>query len=277
MISMKRSATPGGMRLRALREYCHQTQMAVELAASLGIGYLQRVESGKVQQPERETLERILAVLNARYSDQREILELFGYVVAVPLPTEDEIAWAVSIYQTELRRALFPMYLLDCSHRLLVWNDFVPLLFSLDPRRLAERPSMLRVIFDPGYGVTQRIANPQAFFTAQIRALRYEMRLFGQEDWHAALLEQMHRHPIFAAYWTQAEVESVVHVAGRPLTPLEIAVPGADVLQFRLISESFAQDHRFRVLYCLPAETRAFQQCLIWQRLTAIDNTPSGD
>ncbi len=265
------------MRLRALREYCHQTQMQVELAASLGIGYLQRVESGKVQQPERETLERILAVLQARYSDQREILELFGYVVAVPLPTEAEIEWAVSIYQTELRQALFPMYLLDCSHRLLVWNDFVPLLFGLDPRRLSEHPSMLRVIFDPGYGVTQRIVNPQAFFSAQIRALRYEMRLFGQEAWHIALLERMRQHPIFEAYWTRAAVELVVHVAGRPLTPLEIVVPGVGGLQFRLISELFAQDHRFRVLYCLPAETRAIQQCLVWQRLTAVDNTPPGD
>ncbi len=46
-----KQATPGGNRLRALREYRGRTQLDVELDASLGIGYLQRVESGKVRHP----------------------------------------------------------------------------------------------------------------------------------------------------------------------------------------------------------------------------------
>ena len=57
---MKKSGTVGGNRLRALREYVGRTQLEVELEANLGLGYLQRVESGKVQRPERETIERIL-------------------------------------------------------------------------------------------------------------------------------------------------------------------------------------------------------------------------
>src|ERR1041384_7807865 len=121
--------TPGGKRLRALREAADKTQLDVELDANLGTGYLQRVESGKVQRPERETLERILAALGARYTQRRDILELFGYIVDAPLPHEDEIKWAVDLCQQKLDLAVFPAYLLDCAHRLLVWNAMFPRLY----------------------------------------------------------------------------------------------------------------------------------------------------
>ena len=49
------AGTPGGERLRALREAAGRTQLWVELEAELGTGYLQRVESGKVAQPVRAT------------------------------------------------------------------------------------------------------------------------------------------------------------------------------------------------------------------------------
>ena len=71
------------------------------------MGYLQRVESGKVQHPEKETLERILAALGARYSERRDILELFGYVVDAPLPNDEEIRWAIESCQQELDNAVF--------------------------------------------------------------------------------------------------------------------------------------------------------------------------
>src|SRR5262245_2717800 len=110
---MSLSNTPGGKRLRALREFHGKTQLDVELDASLGIGYLQRLELGRVQQPERDTLERILSALHARYTERREILERFGYVVDAPIPDDEEIDWAISVSQTELDRAVFPAYLLD--------------------------------------------------------------------------------------------------------------------------------------------------------------------
>ncbi|MCA9909217.1 MAG: helix-turn-helix domain-containing protein, partial [Anaerolineae bacterium] len=153
--------TPGGRRLRALREYHGKTQLDVELDASLGIGYLQRLELGRVQQPERDTLERILAALDARYTERREVLELFGYVVDAPIPTEAEIEWAVSVCRAELDSAAFPTYLLDCAHRLLYWNALVPRLYvtpgtDMRAERLG-RLSVLKLIFDPAYHVTPRI------------------------------------------------------------------------------------------------------------------------
>src|SRR5947209_5963594 len=74
------SRTPGGSSLRALREAAGKAQLWVEAEAEIGTGYLQRLESGKILQPERTTLERILAALGARYSERRDVLERFGYL-----------------------------------------------------------------------------------------------------------------------------------------------------------------------------------------------------
>jgi transcriptional regulator with XRE-family HTH domain len=268
---MEKSATPGGNHLKALREYMGKPQMEVELDADLGIGYLQRVESGKVRHPERETLERILTALSAHYTERRDILELFGYVVDTPLPIEDEIKWAIETCKLELASAVFPVYLLDCAHRLLTWNRFMSKLFRLD-RFATDRTyhvSMLRIIFDSNYGVTPLISNPVEFFRAQIRALRYEMRLFRGEAWYSTLIEEMLKDcPIFVKYWAYAETnqQESYHIAARPLVPLELRLPGIEMLRFRIASEPFAQDKRFRIIYYIPADSATIGQCVAWSR-----------
>ena len=260
---MKRIGTPGGNRLRALRDDCGRTQLDVELEAHLGIGYLQRVESGKVRYPERDTLERILAALGAHYTERRDILELFGYLVDAPLPAEAEIGWAIDVCRAELDEAVFPAYLLDCAHHLLAWNPFVTRLFPLD-RFAGRRLSMPKVLFDPAYGVTGRIANPDEFFPAQIRVLRYQMGLFRGEAWFDALIDDLRGGcPLFAVYWARVE-PSEPPLPARPLVPLAVDVPGSGRLRFRLTSEAFAKDRLFGMMYYLPADSETMQQCAAW-------------
>jgi transcriptional regulator with XRE-family HTH domain len=262
---MKRPGAPGGNRLKALREFYGRTQLDIELDASLGIGYLQRVESGKVQQPERETLERILAAMGARYTERRDVLELFGYIVDAPIPNDADIKWAVSVCQSEIDSAVFPVYLLDCAHRLLTWNSLVPQIFKGYPLKAGEIPyiSMPRLIFDPAYHITPTIMNPEVFFLAQIRALRYEMQWFHDEAWYGEFIEDMLHCGEFKRYWEKWGTAQT-HIPARPLTPLKLNLKEEGLLQFRLISEPFAQDRRFRVIYYLPADADTMQQCLAW-------------
>lgn len=268
------AGTPGGNRLRALREYVGQTQLNIELDASLGIGYLQRVESGKVKIPERDTLERILSALNTGYTERRDILELFGYRVDTPLPSDSEIKSAVALCRRELDDAVFPAYLLDCGHRLLAWNALFTRMYDLNQmiKRTpsGERSSMIHALFTPGSGVMDRIANPDAFIPAQVRAFRYEMRHFRAESWHDPLIERaMTTSPLFAKFWTQALAEPADDmIAARPLIPLELNVPDIGRLRFRITSEPFAQDRRFRVIYYIPADAATIQACV---RFTAPD------
>lgn len=260
--------TPGGTKLRGVREARGRTQLWVELEAELGTGYLQRVESGKVAQPERATVERILDALGARYSERREILESFGYVVWIPPPNEDDIAWACAVSRRELQEFPFPAYVLDCTTRLLAWNRSFPRLLGVVPddpllARLARR-SLLELWFAPASPLTSLVAEPEVFLPALIRALRHETRQFHSEGWYQEVLARLMELPRFRHYWAVVEQKPEPAGAARALVPLRLAVPGAGLLQFRLSAEPFTWDARFRVVYYFPSDTATMRQGMAW-------------
>ncbi|HEY7295323.1 MAG TPA: helix-turn-helix transcriptional regulator [Dehalococcoidia bacterium] len=258
--------TPGGVRLRALRRQTGKTQLWVEGEAGLGSGYLQRLESGRVAQPERATLERILAALGARYSERRDVLERFGYTVATPPPTDEEIAWARGACQRELAEAAFPAYLLDCTPRLVAWNALLPPLLGvaaddLRLKRLAEG-SFLGAWFEPGSLFAPLLVEPERFLPALIRALRYEIELLHAEPWYMELFARLWRTlPLFRHYWEIVVREPDAVSADRALVPLRLAVPRAGILEFRLSAEHFTRDARFRMVYYLPADAKTLRWC----------------
>src|SRR6185436_16389477 len=178
----ERRGTPGGSKLRGLRERAGRTQLWVELEAELGAGYLQRVESGKIALPERVTVERILEAIQAPFADRREALELFGYAATTRLPTPEELAGAREAARPELEAVGVPAYALDCAHRLVAWNRAFPLMLGVganDPwlGQLAGR-SILAAWFEPASPLGRLVVDPDEFLPALIRAMRHEMRSF---------------------------------------------------------------------------------------------------
>lgn len=266
------SATPGGARLRTIREQAGRSQLWVEAEADLGTGYLQRVESGRVAQPGRVTVERILAALDARYSERREVLELFGYVVATPLPNDDEIAWARASCQRELHDVPFPAYVLDCVPRLLAWNRYVPRLLGQRDAAVGERvleglagQSMMTLWFDPASPFGRLVAEPERFLPGLICALRYEYGRLQPEPWMTqAIAESVETLPRFRQVWEQSARLPAQITAARVLLPIKLDVPGVGLLQFRLVSEPFVRDTRFRLIYFVPADAVTMRQCAAW-------------
>jgi transcriptional regulator with XRE-family HTH domain len=279
-----RAGTPGGARLRAIREQIGRSQLWVEAEADLGTGYLQRVESGRVAQPGRGTVEKILDALDARYSERRDVLELFGYLVATPLPSPAETEWARESCQRELHDVPFPAYMLDCYPRLVAWNRLAPRLLgdvpdergdAPDGERGAERGerilagllgrSMLAPWFDPTSPLGALVAEPELFLPLLIRALRYEVERYRHEAWLEAMLTEVQSAlPRFRAEWQRAEQEPAPISAARVLVPVKLAVPGSGLLQFRLVSEPLVRDARFRLIYYLPADPRTMRRCAVW-------------
>jgi hypothetical protein len=244
------------------------TQLQVELEADLGTGYLQRLESGRVQQPVRATLERILAAMGARFSERREVLEVFGYMVGVSLPDPDEKAWAASVARPEIDRFPFPAYLLDCSHRLVLWNRAFPRLFGdrgdeLVRTRLTTG-SFLACWFDPASPMSDLIAEPEKSLPALLRAFRHEMRQFHYAEWYPGLLAELQSLPRFRDYWDQAEREEAPAAPERALVPIRLRVPDAGEMLFRLSAEQFTRDTRFRIIYYFPSDVATMEICERW-------------
>jgi transcriptional regulator with XRE-family HTH domain len=269
--------TSGGAKLRTLRRGTKRTQLWVEAEAGLGTGYLQRVESGRVRQPGRETLERILDALDARYSERREILEVFGYQVVTPLPTPDDIEWAIGTSSGELNDFPFPAYLLDCNHRLLAWNAAFPRLLALHPAdpRLEElrNRSILAAFFDPTSRLYPLLAEPDRFLPALLKAFRHEKHRFGREPWYADILDQLNQLPRFRHYWSIAETEELPSSAARALVPVRLSVPRTGELAFRLSTERLTRDDRFRLVFYFPTDPKTMDTCARW---TALRNAETG-
>jgi transcriptional regulator with XRE-family HTH domain len=260
--------TPGGVRLRALREATGRTQLWVEAEADLGTGYLQRLESGRVAQPERGTLERILNALEARYGERKEVLERFGYLVPTPPPSAQEIAWARAVCRRELDELPFPALALDCAHRLVAWNRLLPRLLGVgsdDPlvRRLARGCFLIHWL-DPVSPLAELVAEPDVFLPAMIRAFRYEMEKVGNEPWATDLLDEARRFPRFVHYAAVADRAPATASAARVLVPLRLNVPGAGLLEFRVSAEPFTRDPRFRLVSYLPADPASMRRCAAW-------------
>lgn len=256
MSQMKMPRTAGGSRLRALRERSGKSQLEVELDASLGIGYLQRLELGKVHQPERETLERILSALNARFAERAQVMELFGYTAAMTLPDAAETLQAVGVFQTEMQHDVVPAYLLDCSHRLLAWNGLIPKLFG------SFKGDILipQLIFGEA---AESVLNAELFFSTQVRIIQYERQRYGDGVWYKHFINQMRQYKTFDLYWRKQE-SAQAEFSVRPVAHLQFDL-GRTVGQFRLIAETLVHDPRFRAIYYLPADAATMQHCLTWQ------------
>ncbi len=56
-------------------------------------------------------------------------------------------------------------------------------------------------------------------------------------------------------------------------SPYGSRTPHAGLLQFRLSSEHFVRDARFRLVYYFPADPATMHQCTTWAASPAVDTT----
>ena len=238
--------------MRQIREEAGRTQLWVELEAELGTGYLQRVESGRVGQPARGTLERILRALDSSYNERQAVMLRFGYRTPTEPPSDAEIRWAQTLAGSQLEEFPFPAYVLDCLVRLVAWNEAADDLLHLSRLSCRDHPSMLAPWFDEQSRLGRMIAEPDAFLSALVIAYRYEARRFRGEPWSIELTRRLRSNPRFAHYWQITRDQGPALGAARALLPLRLRVAGDEVVSFRLASEPFIDDDRFRVIYYFP-------------------------
>jgi transcriptional regulator with XRE-family HTH domain len=270
----------GGDRLRELRLQAGKTQLFVELEAELGSGYLQRVEAGKVVQPEKYTLERILKAIGASYDEASEVLELFGYSSPRSLPTRRDIAWARATCQPVFQKIMLPAYLLDCAHRLLAWNRFIPSLFGVT----ANDPTFKRLVgasifiawFNPHVIPGSLLCEPEVFYPQMIHAHRHEMHPFRHEQWYIHLHQKwLQENALFKRYWQETAHNVDYAVAARSLSPLRLSLAQGAQALFHLAIEPLTQDTRFRIVYFIPADAETLHLCSLWTSLQDTRRAPT--
>jgi hypothetical protein len=198
-------------------------------------------------------------------------MQLFGYTVQTEPPDAREVRWARELADPQLADFPFPSYALDCLHRLVAWNDGLPRLLERDRDdrqvlALAGR-SMLAPWFDPDSLLGSLLADPDVAHPALVRAFTYEWRRFAADAWSADVLRELRCLPRFEQVWTMLAGQPEPVSAARALVPLRLRIPSGALLSFRLSSEPFLADARFRLVYYFPDDIPTMRQCRGWRRV----------
>jgi transcriptional regulator with XRE-family HTH domain len=130
------------------------SQLDLALAADVSARHVSFLENGRAQ-PSREMVLRLASTLDVPLREQNAMLVEAGFAAEFPEPrVEDGLAPAI---ESALARMLeqqepFPLVVMDRGYHALRTNRAalrVLSRFVLKPERLAERPNMLRMVFDP--------------------------------------------------------------------------------------------------------------------------------
>jgi transcriptional regulator with XRE-family HTH domain len=259
----------GGQRLKQLRQAANlslvelATRVENDRSKQIDAGHINRIETGDIAKPHADTLERILAGLDATYPDRRAVLEAFGYSVPLTLPAELEIAEVVAQSADELRDATYPVCLLDFGQRMWAWNRFTPRLIGLHPDDPATKRflgvSTVDLTFNPGFETRLLVVNPDEYFPRVIHNIKVGIEPLREQPGYRELVAQWSSFPGFTALWNQMPGDVY-----RSVVPIKVKVPGFGILQFRTYNAEFEADPRFQLLHFTPHGARTLRVCAEW-------------
>ena len=264
----------GGQKLKELRRRADLSLMdlAAKVASEVGkhidAAHINKIEIGSIKKPTRETLEAILAGLEASYVDRRAVLDAFGYSIPLALPTQREIEEVRKLTVNELNEATYPIPLIDLGHRLLAWNRYVPRLLGRHP----DDPTLASyygvttfgLVFNPALGSRLLVENPEEFWPAWLRIVKADLYPYRHEPWFAALLARVRSLPGFSKVWDAVPEGEIRLVTPLTVVPLQLCVPRTGVLEFRLSTCDFLLDPRFHILQFTPYGATTLRACAAW-------------
>lgn len=250
----------GGEKIRILRKRRNWSQEQLAEAAGTTRNHISTIETGYKSgqgtepRPSEDMLGRILAALDARFSERRSVFESFTYSMRTPRPKKKEIAWACEVFHKELVHVTIPAYLLDCALRLHTWNAYIPPAIMTSPEILNQFAGeyLVRIYDDPRIKFADKIANREEFFAQNRRALYQHILLYMGEDWVEEVIEAYQILDLEQAMNTEVEIPA------RPQYQLHLDHGDNGILKFWVMREPMVRDDRFYVLYLMPANEDVF-------------------
>lgn len=250
----------GGM-LRDVRE--HRNLNQIDVAEALGWkGASSRVSVIETSQHDtsREFIEQLVDIFNLDPYKRTELL-LAGRF----LSSEEDIQQT----ETDLKPSLspiLPQQIMDFGGRLIIWNQVTEELFGIQkkiPELTEERPHILELMFDPRWGLKQRLQSNWLETTQlETEALHMDALYFGLDGvrWYELLKIRLGSMEGFRNIWNDVlEMTRANLINKHPLIGAErrhkfFADPGLDqpLKTFRVIHTPLITDARLKVVTYIP-------------------------
>lgn len=250
---MSMSATLGGL----IKDYRLQKNLSqIEIAFALGWSEpsrLSRIEQGKVENPSRELIDRICAVLKLEKEEKNQLLLTGSY-----LPSEEEIAEVREKVNPFLYQWLYPAALFDFSWRIISINEAGKQALLVEQGKKV-RENILEVLFDPDFGQNKYLkgSDKEEWYKYLVRLMaqfQYRQRSRTKQSWYIRLIRRMMSNEWFRDIWQKALLSGEMDVIGNFGRKAVVTGTKQTPINYYFFVLPVLEDPRFEIELFLPTE-----------------------
>ncbi|KKP59860.1 MAG: hypothetical protein UR52_C0002G0088 [Candidatus Gottesmanbacteria bacterium GW2011_GWA1_34_13] len=224
---------------------------------------LSRIEQGKVSNPSREFLEKLMIIMKLEEEEKNDLLLIGNY-----LPSSDEINSVKKIYQPFINNWPYPVVVLDFSWRIIDIN-IVHIKIYRVPKNLLEQIkkhqiNLLEIVFDEDYMLNKEIKNKELVdwhIVLENMLIQFisSQKTRTKEDWYISLIKKMMSNKLFRELWQKAQLfKEVGIVRNFGLKKLLHPDDNNKRLEFTFFIEPLMIDPRFQIELHVPANKETF-------------------
>jgi len=257
------SATLGGL----IKDYRQQKNLSqYEIAFSLGWkepSRLSRIEQGKVSNPSRELIDKIIAVMDLKEDEKNHLLLVGNY-----LPTQEEIEKMRKEVDPILQNWPYPAYVLDFSWRLLAWNKAAAWVYEIDKETanylIIKMPRSLDLVFSPQFIQNRFVKGAEKkqwhlFLLQKLVLFMSAQKSRSKEYWYVETIKELMNNKLFAILWTQAQnFHNEIQIDRYEKKSLVNVKDTSQRLSFYLFKAPLLHDQRFDIEFHVPSDIETY-------------------
>lgn len=254
-----------GESLRALRKARRLSAQSLAAEAGISPTTLSHLENDQISQPDRETLEAILSILDhgreLSASERDGVLAPFGYRDGSRLPNAQDIAQALTAWEPYAHLTL-PSYLVDYAQRVHAWNALALGFLGADTLQTRSQWTVFDIAFSDDFQGAVVVENRDVFMREFVEMVKREFVPFTGEAWLKECLEAAWaKYPEFRRLWDAIPDETLTPVSLRTLGPVSFSIGERRGLRFKIVGTDLVSDPRFRVVQYIPFDEETALRC----------------
>lgn len=258
------SATLGGL----LKDYRLQKNLSqMEIAFALGWkepSRLSRIEQGKVGNPPRELLNRIMEVMELKEEEKSHLLLVGNY-----LPTKEEIDEIRRKIDSLVRSWPYPAIVYDFSWRIIHHNKVTSHVYqndaSMEKRIREKNPWLIEILFDPDFIMNRLLKGRELqhwhnFLLRFVIHYKYSQRTRTKEKWYIDLIKRLMNNNLFRETWQRAQDTKLTEIAVKyGMEPLIHPEDDSKRLNFHIFAVPVLTDPRIDIEFDVPADIETYK------------------
>ncbi|OGC51094.1 hypothetical protein A2982_02390 [candidate division WWE3 bacterium RIFCSPLOWO2_01_FULL_39_13] len=259
------SASLGGL----IKDYRVQKNLSqLEIAFALGWkepSRLSRIEQGRVSNPPRELIDRIIEVMDLKEEEKNHLLLIGNY-----LPTQEEIEKIRKEVNPIINNWPYPAYVLDFSWRFLAWNERTSWVYEITekakPQIIKNMNRTIEMVFNPQF-IQNRLLDGKELekwhesLLQKLILFKFNQQARTKELWYRDFISQMMDNELFTHLWPKARLSKEIAELDKYERKSIVNIRNTKSrLEFHIFKVPLLLDPRFEIDFHVPTNQNTHAQ-----------------